>query len=345
MLAGIALAGTLAAAHAADPSTQIALTGGVTTPQTLKLADLQALPAITQTVSYLSGSTPNTKTYTGASLYSVLEKGGIKTDASVKNDILRKYVIATGTDGYVSVFALGEIHPSFGNRSYLTAYAETIDGVSTPLAADGFARVTAPGDLKGGRYVSNLARLDVRSSASTAVSIGGGRSTSFTVSGDVKQSMSFDTAALEGLAQQTQTVGGVTYTGVSFWDLLNTTVGLATDPNVKNDVLGMYVVATGTDGYQAVFSLGELSPDFGHQADMIALTADGEALTDNGFARLVVPTDVKGGRWVSNLMSIEVFHASPSVVPEPAGLALMLGGLGLVGCSLRRARRQSRSTP
>ena len=49
---------------------------------------------------------------------------------------------------------MGELSPDFGNRGNLVAYAETINGANVALTTDGPLRVTAPGDIKGGRYVS-----------------------------------------------------------------------------------------------------------------------------------------------------------------------------------------------
>lgn len=320
---------------AAEPSTLLHVGGEVQVPASYDLAALQALPSTTQTVSFLSGSTPQTHEYTGVSMWGLLNNSGIVTDPAVKNDVLGKYVVATGADGYRSVFSLGELNPSFGNRADLVAYAETVNGSTQPLGSDGFARTTAVGDVRGGRYVSNLVSLDVFDSASTATGTGGGISNSFTVSGDVLHGASFDLAALQALPGRSVSVGADVFTGVSFWDLLNTTVGLATDPNVKNDVLGMYVVATGSDGYQSVFSLGELDPLFGNQPDLIAFGVDGGDLGSDGFARLVIPGDAKHGRYVSNIVSLEV-HAA--MVPEPATYALMLFGLVVVGSLARRAR-------
>lgn len=180
----------------------------------------------------------------------------------------------------------------------------------------------------------------MRRGASTQAGIGGGLSTQFTVSGDVKATTTFDLSGLQGLHPVTREVNGVNYTGVSFWDLLSGSVGLSLDPSVKNDVLGKYVVATGSDGYKSVFSLGELEPGFGNQPVMIAWSADGGSLGANGFARLVVPNDVRAGRWVSNLVSLEVFSAA-SVVPEPATWVLLAAGLGLVGWRVRRTRAGS----
>jgi hypothetical protein len=320
---------------AARTSSQLSVGGAVQTPANYDLAALQALPSTTQTVSFLSGSTPQTHDYTGVSIWTLLNNAGIVTDPAVKNDVLNKYVVATGADGYRSVFSLGELNPSFGNRADLVAYAETVNGAKQPLGSDGFARTTAVGDVRGGRYVSNLVSLDVFDSGSTSAGTGGGVSGAFTVSGDVLHGASFDLAALQALPGRSVTVGADVFTGVSFWDLLNTTVGLATDPSVKNDVLGMVVVATGGDGYKSVFSLGELDPLFGNQPDLIAFGVDGSGLGSDGFARLVVPGDAKHGRYVSNLVSLEVFHAA--VVPEPATCALMLFGLGFVGVLVRRA--------
>lgn len=337
LLLGVAALATLNTASAA-PSTSFSVTGAVQQPKTYDAAALAAISNTTQTVSFLSGSTPQTHTYTGASLWNVIN-ASTPVLGSNKNDVLNRIVLATGTDGYRVVYSLGELNPSFGNRPDLVAGAETINGVSAPLGADGFARTTAPGDVKGGRYLSNLVSLDVRASGSTATGIGGGVSTSFSVSGAVKTASSFNLATLQGLTSVTETVGGVSYTGVSFWDFLNKTVGLSLDPNVKNDVLNKYVVATGSDGYKAAFSLGELSSDFGNESVMIAYSADGQSLGTNGFARLVVPGDVKAGRWVSNLVSLEVLSAAAAPVPEPAHWALMAAGLVLLGVAKAKRRR------
>ena len=60
----------------------------------------------------------------------------------------------------------------------------------------------------------------------------------------------------------------------------------------------------------------------------------------NGFARLVLPGDAKACRYVSNLIDLQVFSAA--AVPEPANVALMLGGLAGLG-ALARARRRARA--
>ncbi len=323
----LALAALLAAGTAfAAPSTSVVVTGAVDHPKAWTAATLQALPQATQTDTFASGSAPQTHTYTGPTLWSVLDASGIQTAAGVKNDVLNRFVLATGSDGYRVVFSLGELDPGFGNRADLVATQETVAGKTAPLTGDGLARVTAPGDAKGGRYVSNLASLSVQASGSTTKGSGGGPSAKLSVDGAVAHAASFDLAALKALPATTETVGGVTYTGVSLWDLVGPAT--VTDPSVKNDILDKYLVATGSDGYKALISMGEIDPAFGAQPDLVAYAADGQPLGSNGFARLVLPGDAKQGRWVSNLVDLQVFSAT--AVPEPANVALLLAGVGLL---------------
>lgn len=290
------------------PAPAVQLGGAVDRPAALTEADLAARTPITQTVNFSSGSGPQTHTYTGAGLWPLLSDAGIQLDGAIKNDVLSRYLLATGADGYKVVFALGELSPDFGNKPSVVAYAENMSGTSAPLGtADGPFRVTAPGDVKGGRYVSNLVRLDVMAAPATAAGVGGGTSTSFAVSGKVGTSMSFDATALKGLTPAPDlTIGANVYHGVSLWTLLSG-LGLPTTP--KNATLGMYAVVTGSDGYRATLSLGEIDPNFGGKAAMVAYQMNGADLTTTGFARLVVPGEVKQGRSVSNLIAIEVFSA------------------------------------
>jgi DMSO/TMAO reductase YedYZ molybdopterin-dependent catalytic subunit len=291
------------------PAPALQVGGAIDNPVGFTMADLSARAAVTQTVTFTSGgSGAQTHIYTGADLWALLSDAGIQTNATPKNDILNRYVLATGADGYKAVFTLGELSPDFGNKQSVVAYAETTAGASAPLnAADGPFRVTAPGDTKGGRYVSNMTRLDVSASPAATAGVGGGVSSGFAVSGQVNTPMSFDITALQGLPATSVTVGPNTYKGVTLWTLLDT-VGLRL-PAGKNASIGMYAVATGSDGYRAAVSLGEIDPGFGNKTALIAYEMNAAPLGASGVARLVVPGEVKQGRSVSNLIAIEVFAA------------------------------------
>src|SRR5262249_49857999 len=103
-----------------------------------------------------------------------------------------------------------------------------------------------------------------------------------------------------------------TFTGVLLWDLLNDPPvgGIITNPNIKNDILYEVVIVTGTDCYQSVFGAGEFNPFFGGSQIRVAYAAAGQSLGDAGFARIVVPGDKAGGRFVSNIAKIEVRDAT-----------------------------------
>jgi hypothetical protein len=102
------------------------------------------------------------------------------------------------------------------------------------------------------------------------------------------------------------------FTGVLLWDLLNNAPvnGIVTDPTIKNDILHKVIIVTGTDCYQSVFGAGEIDPFFGGNQIMVAYATGGKSLGSAGFARIVAPGDKAGGRFVSNIASIEVRDAT-----------------------------------
>jgi hypothetical protein len=277
-------------------------------------------PVTTESVTYQAAGIPVSDTYTGTTLWNLLIDAVDVTTTAAKNDILSKYVIATGSDGYQAVFSLGEIDPSFGNQPVLIAYADTA-GQLGPNASDGLARVVVPGDIAGGRYVSDLVSLQVKSLPEPGPTGPGGISPQATLAGAVADPTIVTPETLSALNQSaTETATYLagsspttdTYTGVSLWTLIQD-AGLLTDPAIKNDLLGFAVVATGSDGYRAVISLGEIAPTFGNQQDLVAYADTAGQLGPNGSdgaLRLIVPGDQAGGRYVSNLVSLQVIDTT-----------------------------------
>lgn len=326
------LALTLAACGGSDDAPAaapgVSLAGAVDKPADFTSVTLKAAPytEVSQDVSFISGaSTQNNISFTGVSLWEVLQTAGVKTadGTNAKNTLLEHYVLATATDGYQAVFALGELSPDFGGKQSLIAYAQKVNGTVTPLddSTGGPFRVTAAGDVKGARYVSNAIKLDVGVAPKTAAATKPGCSgvacvvPSFVVNGQVKAAPTFDVTALKQLVangtvqEATMTENNNTYKGVALLDLLNSPgVGLKVSSR-KNPTISMYAVATGSDGYRAIVSLGEINPDLGNKPAVVAYEQNGAALTTSGALRLVIPRENKQGRLISNLIEIQVFDA------------------------------------
>lgn len=151
-------------ASAAEPTQAVSVTGAVQRQAVLTLAGLQALPAHTARVTYQTRRGPVQATFTGATLWSVLEQAGLAVPPGTRDPGLHLAVVARGSDGYAVTLSGAELDPRFAsNREpVLVAYAQAgPDGGAVPLGADGFARLVVPGDSAGGRYVANLAGLHV----------------------------------------------------------------------------------------------------------------------------------------------------------------------------------------
>lgn len=107
-------------------------------------ADLLArLPSETHTVSFASGSNPQTHTEVGPSLLTVLAALGIRPT-------LNTWVAAVGYDNYTATVTPGE--QLVGGRSLQLSLME--DGVALPQP-----RLVVDGDIKGGRYVSGVVTI------------------------------------------------------------------------------------------------------------------------------------------------------------------------------------------
>jgi hypothetical protein len=88
------------------------------------------------------------------------------------------------------------------------------------------------------------------------------------------------------------------------------------DPKTKNAQLREVVIITGRDGYAVDFSLAELLPDIGNRAVWLALDMNGQPLAaEDGPVKLLVPEDVKPGRWVRGLATISVVNTAAASQP------------------------------
>lgn len=100
----------------------------------------------------------------------------------------------------------------------------------------------------------------------------------------------------------------VSYEGVQLREVLKA-ASVPMGKELRGKALASYVVAKAHDGYQVVFSIGELGSDFGNASVLIADKRDGKPLfAYQGPLRLVCPNDKAGARSVRMLETIEVVH-------------------------------------
>lgn len=149
----------VAGTEATSASDAIQVTGLVGSV-TLTVDELKALPNESVDVSFMSGQGEQQHSFTGTSLYGVLEHIGLPFPEGVKNPMLKTYLVVTAKDGYQVVIAGGEIDPAFGNVPMLLAWEQ--DGAALE-GTDGPIRLVVPGDTKGGRYVSGVVSIEVLS--------------------------------------------------------------------------------------------------------------------------------------------------------------------------------------
>lgn len=300
----------------ADGRARVQVVCAVDATATESLVDLRQQGAVQQKVDFKDDTGPQARSYTGTALWPLLQACALQSDAATdlhgqRAAALGRYVLASGAEGYSAVFSVGELHPDFGNKASIVAYAEAGAGDADAAGTAPSLRITAPGDVQGSRYVAGLTRLEVRSSGSVGAGSGAAQSQAVQVLGAVKNTLRLDEAALRALPTVTQVVGGRRYTGVDLWALLSAVAGIEADSASGANVQGMYLVATGADGYQALVSLAEISPELGNRRVLIAYRLDEQPLA-RGMARLVVAGDGKAGRSVSALEAIEVFAAAPA---------------------------------
>jgi len=137
---------------------------------------------------------------------------------------------------------------------------------------------------------------------------------SLVVKGAVQSELRFTAAEWKVMARAKVSAkdhGGVehSYEGVTLQALL-LQAGVPQGDTLRGKSMTLVVVAEGTDGYRAAFSVAELDGDFAGAQVLVADTVDGKPLAaGEGPLRLVVPGDKRPARAVRMLKSITVVNA------------------------------------
>jgi DMSO/TMAO reductase YedYZ molybdopterin-dependent catalytic subunit len=135
----------------AQTTATVKITGEVTTPLNLALADLHQF---TQTVVVRKDKDGKDHTYSGVTLSDILQKAGVV----MNRESLTKYLLVDASDGYQIIFALAELDKSFTDRAIILA--DTVDG--KPLApGDGPFRIIVQDEKKPARCIKQVTSMKV----------------------------------------------------------------------------------------------------------------------------------------------------------------------------------------
>ena len=131
-----------------------------------------------------------------------------------------------------------------------------------------------------------------------------------TIRGDIPAALILKAGDLAGMPRETVSVpepdgAKVSYEGVPLREVLKR-AGVPLGKELRGKALAGYVLARAHDGYQVVFSLGEMDTAFGNESIVIADKRDGKLLSGNqGPFKLVCPNDKAGARSVRMLETLE----------------------------------------
>ena len=136
----------------------------------------------------------------------------------------------------------------------------------------------------------------------------------FTISGEVLKPLTLSLKELSAM-ETSETKGKDkdgkehTFKGILLWKVLSS-AGVTLGKDLRGENLAKYVLVKASDGYQVIFSLPEIDPEFSDKTILLAYQVDGKPLAANeGPFRLVVPEDKKHARWIRQLSSIQILFS------------------------------------
>lgn len=138
--------------------------------------------------------------------------------------------------------------------------------------------------------------------------------TVLTISGEVTKPLNLQAADLKAMPHREATANDRDgkehqYAGIPLIDLLKQ-AGATVGGEIRGENLMKYVVIKAIDGYEVLFALPELDPDFTTRTILLADRVDGAPLpTGVGPYRIIVPGEKKPARWIREVKAIEVRFA------------------------------------
>jgi len=143
-------------AQTAPATAELRISGAVSKPLVLTLADLKKMPRKKLTV--VNPHDKKTEAYEGVLLEEVLRKAGVPQGENLRGPSMASYVLAEAADGYRVVFSLAELDSGIVDSEVIVA--DTMDGA--PLGEkQGPFRLVAPHEKRPARWVRMLKSITV----------------------------------------------------------------------------------------------------------------------------------------------------------------------------------------
>ena len=143
-------------AQSSAAAAELRISGAVSTPLVLTVADLKKMPR--KTLSVMNPHNKKKETYEGVFLEELLRRAGVPQGEQLRGSSMATCVIAEATDGYRVVFSLAELDSGILESEVIVA--DTMDGA--PLSAQqGPFRLVAPHEKRPARWVRMLKSITV----------------------------------------------------------------------------------------------------------------------------------------------------------------------------------------
>jgi hypothetical protein len=156
LLAFFMLSASLAAQTSAPASTTLTISGDITKPVSLSLADISAMPH--KTLKVTNPHDQKEEVYEGVALADLLKLAGAAQGEHLRGAAMATYVLVEAADGYRVVFSLAELDPGIQDSNVLVADkvdGHALDGKVGPL------RLVAPLDKRPARWVRMVQSIRV----------------------------------------------------------------------------------------------------------------------------------------------------------------------------------------
>lgn len=134
---------------------------------------------------------------------------------------------------------------------------------------------------------------------------------SISIQGEVTTPLTLSLGDLEKFENQTLKIKDRdgkehTFEGPALAELLEK-AGVTLGGSLRGKNLTKFVLVQAVDGYEVVYSLAEVDPEFSKETIILAIRKDGAAIpAGEGPFRMIAPGDKKPARWIREVRTIRV---------------------------------------